>query len=57
MMAYIKAETCSCWDKLFRKPLSNMNIISCVWLYFTHIMNKIRSLYWCRSIPWQHCFC
>ena len=38
MMAYIKAETCSYWDKLCKKPLSNTNITSCVWLHFTHIM-------------------
>jgi len=38
MMAYIKAETCSCWDKLCKNPLSNINITSRVWLYCTHIM-------------------
>jgi len=38
-MTYIKAETCSCWNKLCKKKtLSNINITSCVWLYFTHIM-------------------
>ena len=50
MMAYIKAETCSCWDKLFKKPLSNINITHCVWLYFTHIMITklvvLRFLWW-----------
>ena len=38
MMAYIKAETCSCWDKLWKKLLSNINITSCVWLYLIHVM-------------------
>jgi len=38
MMAYIKAETCSCWDKLCKKPLSNINITHRVWLYCTYIM-------------------
>ena len=37
-MADIEVETWSCWDKLRKNPLSNINITSCVWLYFTHIM-------------------
>ena len=33
-----KSERSSCWDKLCKNPLSNINITSRVWLYCTHIM-------------------
>ena len=57
MTTYIKTETCSCWDKLCKKPLNDINVANCVWLYFTHIMILLIVFDCTLPILWSYSLC